>query len=208
MCTCLYPCIFLDNIIDINTNSEKGEAYFYSFHIRIMAPKKSDEEVLLDSRIIQNNLEYPKGVLRLMAVVVAFQPIFLSHSILHMSWYSIVNAALFLVVGAITAYFLQAAYMVMIDSEFWRRQRHFNELKNERNENALRTIRIQRAMGYSLFFLNIGFFVLDTFCLLCLFHQFAPELKYGLSSLLSSSLLLLVSEKNEESRQKRLRKHK
>lgn len=173
-----------------------------------MAPKKNDEDILLDSRITQNKLDYPKGILRIMAAVVAFQPIFLSHSTLHMSWYNIIFAAIFLIAGGLTAYFLQEAYAVMIESEFWRRQRYFNEVKNAQIEGALRGVRIQRAMGYSLFFLNTGFFILDSFCLLFFFHQLAPEVKYSLSTLLSSFLLLVVSKKNEESRQKRLRQHK
>lgn len=173
-----------------------------------MAPKQTDDDILLDSRIIQNAIEYPKGVLRIIAAVVAFQPIFLSHSSLQMSWYNIFNAVIFLVGGSVTAYFLQEAFIVMIESEFWSRQRHFKEVKNSKDEEALRTIRIQRSMGYSLFFLSSGFFVLDSFLLLCLLFQLTPQMKYALSTLISSSLLLLISKKNEESRQKRLRKHK
>lgn len=173
-----------------------------------MAPKQTDDDILLDSRITQNVIEYPKGVLRIIAAVVAFQPIFLTHSSLQMSWYNIVNAVIFLVGGSLTAYFLQQAYIVMIESEFWSRQRHFTEVKNQTDEISLRTIRILRSMGYSLFFINSGFFILDTFLLTCLFFQLSPEVKYAFSTLISSFLLLLVSKKNEESRQKRLRKHK
>lgn len=169
---------------------------------------RNEDDILLESRIHSNQLHYPKGILGVVAAVVAFQPVFISHSLLGMEWSVLPNPLLFIVVSILTAYMLQKAYVVMIESEFWGRQRHFTEVKDSQDERALRQIRLQRSMGYALFFLNTGFFLLDTLCLCCLFHQMDPRAKYIISPLLSSALLWMVTQKNEESRQKRLRLHK
>eukprot|EP00796_Vickermania_ingenoplastis_P000278 gene278-151_t len=173
-----------------------------------MAPKKqSEDDLLLESRIHSNQLQYPKGVLRYIAAAVAFQPIYFSHTLQLMEWTDKINIGIFAVVGILTAYMLHEAYVVMIASEFWGRQRHFTEVKDN-DERALKRIRLQRAMGYALFFINTVFFFLDSLLLTCFLHQMEPRAKHIISPLLSAALLWVIALKNEESRQKRLRQHR
>ncbi|EPY32123.1 hypothetical protein AGDE_06195 [Angomonas deanei] len=102
---------------------------------------------------------------------------------------------------------MRQAYVVMIASEFWSRQRHYTEV-GEKDERLLRRLRLQVALGYTLFFLNTIFFLVCTFLMCYMFRHSDPRANYILSPLLTSSLLWFISQKNEESRLRRLSSHK
>ncbi|KAG5509360.1 hypothetical protein JKF63_06670 [Porcisia hertigi] len=172
-----------------------------------MAQKQLNDERLLDARINANRLEYPEQSLILMALIASFQPVYFSHAINGFDWRHVPNLVLYFFITAFTTYMLRQAYVVMIHSEFWGRQRHFAEV-SDKNAKILRRLRLQVSVGYSLFFLNSIFFVLSTCLMAYIFRHSDPRASYILSPTLTAALLWLIAQKNEESRQRRMRIHK
>lgn len=172
-----------------------------------MAPRVKSDDQILDERINANRLEYPKQSLFLVALITAFEPVYFSHAINGLDWLRPANAVLYLLVTAFTTYMLSQAYTVMVESEFWGRQRHFAEV-SDKDAKQLRRLRLQVSMGYTLFFLNSVFFVACTCLMAYLFHSTDPRASYILSPTLTAALLWLIAQKNEESRQRRMRLHK
>ncbi|EPY31951.1 hypothetical protein STCU_03072 [Strigomonas culicis] len=169
--------------------------------------KQQKDEQLLEQHISANRLEYPKTFLVLVALIASFQPVFYSHAINDMSWTVPTNALLFVAVSLGTTYMLRQAYEVMVESEFWSRQPHFTEV-SDRDEIELRRLRLQVAMGYTLFLLNSVFFILCSVFMAYIFRRADPRASYILSPLMTASILWFVAMKNEESRQRRMRLHK
>lgn len=190
------------------TQFSKEKKYYREPIAEYTMSLRKEEESLLESRIQSNMLQYPTGILSVVALIVSFQPVFLCHTMLGMSWSTMPNPVLYVIVTLLSTWMMEKAYVLMVQSEFWGRQRHYTEVKSSEDEQLLRTIRLQCSMGYTFFFLNTGFFLLNTFCICCLFHQMDVRAKYFISPLLTSALLWLISQKNEETRQKRLRLHR
>ncbi|AIN96607.1 hypothetical protein LPMP_140250 [Leishmania panamensis] len=172
-----------------------------------MAPKRESDEALLDARINANRLEYPEQSLIFVALITSFQPVYFSHAINGFDWRHAPNLVLYLIITGFTTYMLRQAYVVMVQSEFWGRQRHFAEVSDEKSK-VLRRLRLQVAVGYSLFFLNSVFFVVSTCLMAYIFRHSDPRASYILSPTLTAALLWLIAQKNEESRQRRMRLHK
>lgn len=170
-------------------------------------PKKLTDDQILDACISANRLDYPKQSLILVAAIAAFQPVYYSHAVNGLDWTKPTNAGLYVVCSLFTSYMLSAAYIVMVESEFWGRQRHFQEV-SENYEKPLRRLRLQVAMGYTLFFINTVFFMVCTCLMSYIFRHTDPRASYLLSPTLTSALLWLIAQKNEESRQRRMRRHK
>lgn len=169
-------------------------------------PKKSDDAIL-EERIQANTLEFPKQVLFVVGLAVSFLPAYLSHAVNNLSWFNLLNLPLYAIVIAGTTYMMGNAYAVMVESEFWRRQRHYQEVKPE-DEDALRKLRLQAAMAYSLFFLNLLFVVVCTLFHLYIFRHTDSRASLILSPMLTAAGVWFVAQKNEESRKRRLTKHK
>ncbi|KAK7195994.1 hypothetical protein NESM_000532700 [Novymonas esmeraldas] len=172
-----------------------------------MSSKQQSDEALLDARINANRLEYPEQSLVLVALIASFQPLYFSHAINGLDWRQLSNLVLYVIITGCTTYMLRQAYAVMVQSEFWSRQRHFAEVSDERAK-VLRRLRLQVAVGYSLFFLNSVFFVVSTCLMAYIFRHTDPRASYILSPTLTAALLWLIAQKNEESRQRRMRLHK
>ncbi|KAL7700498.1 hypothetical protein N2W54_002216 [Lotmaria passim] len=172
-----------------------------------MAPKHQNDEALLDARINANRLEYPEQSLIFVALIASFQPVYFSHAINGLDWRRVPNMVLYIIITAFTTYMLRQAYAVMVQSEFWGRQRHFAEVSEDKAK-PLRRLRLQVAVGYTLFFLNGMFFVVSTCLMAYIFRHSDPRASYILSPTLTAALLWLIAQKNEESRQRRMRSHK
>lgn len=168
---------------------------------------KKRDDALLDARIDANKIDYPKQVLYVVGLVTSFLPAYLAHAVYDLPWTNPVNLPLFVIVLAATSFMLAQAYSVMIESEFWKRQRHYAEVKDE-DAKQLRKLRLQVALGYTLFFINGAFFVLCTLFQVYILRQADSRASFILSPTLTSAVLWLVAQKNEESRKRRMSAHK
>ena len=164
---------------------------------------KKDDDVLLDERIADNKIEYPQQLLLAVGFVVSFLPAYLAHAVYNVDWRHFSNIPAFIAVPSVTAFMLSRAYGVMIESEFWKRQPHYDETKGT-DVSLLRNLRLQVAIGYTMFLLNGLFFVLSTLCQAYVFRKNDPRFAFVISPLLASSLLWFVALKNEESRKRRM----
>ncbi|KAG8345231.1 hypothetical protein ERJ75_000743600 [Trypanosoma vivax] len=182
-----------------------GEGEAARSHAGVRISREDDR--LLDDRINANTLVYPKFALIVMSFITAFQSVYLSHAVNGLDWAIPSNAGLYVVVTLFTAYMLSQAYTVMVESEFWRRQRHYSEVPKT-EEKLLHKLRLQVAVGYSLFFINSVFSVLCTALHLYIFRHADPWASYTLSPTMTAALLWLVAQKNEESRRRRMTRHK
>ena len=169
--------------------------------------ERKKEDALLEERISANVVEYPKEFLIVVGGVTSILPAYLSHSVNDLDATRLVNLPIYLIALAATAYMLSQAYAVMVESEFWKRQKHYAEVP-ESDEKLLRKLRLQVALGYSLFLVNGLFFVMCTVFHLYLFRRTDPRASLLLSPTLTSAILWLISQKNEESRKRRLAAHK
>jgi hypothetical protein len=166
------------------------------------------ENALLEERISANVVDYPKDFLLGVGAITSLLPAYLSHSVNDLDVTQLVNIPIFAVALGATAVMLSRAYCVMIESEFWKRQKHFQEVASESDAKLLRKLRLQVALGYSLFLINGLFFIMCSVFHLYLFRRTDPRVSLLLSPTLTSSILWLVSQKNEESRKRRLALHK
>ncbi|AAZ12511.1 uncharacterized protein TEOVI_000357800 [Trypanosoma equiperdum] len=166
-----------------------------------------EDERMLDDRINANTLVYPKQALIIVAAIASFQPVYLSHAVNGLDWINPINAFLYLVIATFTAYMLSQAYTVMVESEFWRQQRHYSEV-SKGDEKLLHKYRLQVAVGYTLFFVNSVFSLLCTLLHVYILRHSDPRVSFMLSPTLTAALLWLVAQKNEESRQRRMARHK
>eukprot|EP00758_Cryptobia_borreli_P017061 Tbor_TRINITY_DN615_c0_g1::TRINITY_DN615_c0_g1_i1::g.1635::m.1635/K13251/SSR3; translocon-associated protein subunit gamma len=164
---------------------------------------KNDER-LLEERISSNKVEYPRSVLRGVGFVAAFLPAYFAHTVFYMEWSAISNIPLLIAVPVATTEMLTRAYMAMIETEFWKRQRHFSEGKGV-NESLLRKLRLQVAVGYTLFFINLIFLVLSSVFQIYILRNVDPRASFLLSSCLSAAFVWLLAQSNEESRKRRMR---
>lgn len=169
--------------------------------------QKKRDDALLDERINSNKIEYPKQVLYVVGLVTSFLPVYLSHAVFGLEWTRIANIPLYAVVIATTSYMLAQSYSIMVESEFWKRQPHYSEVKEE-DSKLLRKLRLQVAMGYTLFLINGLFFVLCTLFHVYIFRQADPRASLILSPTFTSAILWLIAQKNEESRKRRMAAHK
>ncbi len=165
------------------------------------------ENALLEERISANVVEYPKDFLVIVGAVTSILPAYLSHSVNDLDATRLVNLPIYIIALGATAVMLSRAYAVMIESEFWKRQKHYAEVA-EADEKLLRKLRLQVALGYSLFLVNGLFFLLCTVFHLYIFRRTDPRASLLLSPTLTSAILWLISQKNEESRKRRLAAHK
>ncbi|ESS65654.1 translocon-associated protein subunit gamma [Trypanosoma cruzi] len=165
------------------------------------------DDVLLDERINANTLMYSKKSLVAVALIAAFQPVYLSHAVNGLDWFSPANTFLYIAVMIFTVCMLTQAYITMVESEFWRRQRHYHEVR-ECDEKLLHKLRLQVAVGYTLFFINSVFSVFCTGLHMYIFRHSDPRASFILSPTLTAALLWLVAQKNEESRRRLMAQHK
>lgn len=165
------------------------------------------DEALLNERINANKIEFPKQVLYVVGLVTSFLPAYLAHAVFDLPWTRVANMPLYAIVLASTSYMLAQAYSVMIESEFWKRQRHYAEVKEE-DEKLLRKLRLQVALGYTLFLVNGLFFVICTLFHVYIFRHADPRASLILSPTFTAALLWLIAQKNEESRKRRMALHK
>ncbi|ORC86354.1 translocon-associated protein subunit gamma [Trypanosoma theileri] len=165
------------------------------------------DERLLEERISANTLVYPKHSLVAVAFIAAFQSVYLSHAFNGLDWSVPANLGLYVAVMLFTAYMLSQAYIVMVESEFWRRQRHYDEVPED-DKKLLHKLRLQVAVGYSLFFINSVFSVVCTTLHIYIFRHSDPRASFILSPTMTAALLWLIAQKNEETRRRRMARHK
>nr|CCC91556.1 unnamed protein product [Trypanosoma congolense IL3000] len=166
-----------------------------------------EDEKILEDRISANTLVYPKQALIIVALITAFQPVYLSHAVNGLDWAQPANSALYVIVALFTAYMLSQAYIVMVESEFWRQQRHYSEVAKG-DEKVLHKRRLQVAVGYTLFFVNSVFSTICTLMHVYMLRHSDPRVSFMLSPTMTAALLWLVAQKNEESRCRRMARHK
>jgi hypothetical protein len=165
------------------------------------------EDVLLAQQMAQNKLEFPRTPLYLVSVCTAFLPAYLSHAVFGLPWTSVANLPLYLIVIASTAYMLVQAYVTMVETEYWRRTKHWSEVK-EADEGLLRKLRLQTAIGYTFFLTNGLFFVLCTVLQAYVLRNHDSRASLIISPLLTAAGLWFLSQKNEETRKRRMKDHK
>ena len=161
-----------------------------------------NEEALLDARIENNKLEYPSRFLFFVGLCMAFAPAFLCHAVYHVSWTSVANMPLYIAVPLATAYMLGQAYSMMITSEFWKRQPHYSETRDE-DAKLLKKLRLTVAVGYSMFFINGVFIALSTLLQAYIFRHADPRASFMLSPTMAAAILWFIAQKNEETRKRR-----
>ena len=172
------------------------------------SPKKAasdPDDVLLEEKINENKVEYPQSTLLVVGLITSLLPAYFSHGVLDLSWTSLSNIPLLIIIPVLTANMLSQAYRVMIESEFWKRQRHYAERgQSLEDTKAIKSLRLQVAVGYSLFFINGIFFVLCTVLQGYVFLQMDVRASFFLSPTLTAAFLWFLAQKNEESRKRRV----
>lgn len=165
--------------------------------------KGKTEDRLLEERISANQVVYPRHVLLGVGCGTAFLPAYFAHAVFSLEWTSLINLPFFLIIPIVTGIMLARAYAPMIESEFWKRQKNY-EVKGV-DESLLKQLYLQVAFGYTVFFCNAGFLLLSTILQGYIFRKVDPRASYFLASTLSSAFMWLLAQKNEESRQRRIR---
>ena len=162
------------------------------------------DDVLLEARIEGFKIDYPKQLLLAFGGVSAFLPCYMAHAFFAVDWASLVNLVLFAVVILGTGHFLSQAYIVMVETEFLKRQRHYNETKSEKDAAVLRQLRLNVALAYSIFFINAIFVVVSSVLQGYILHQLDARLSLLVAPILTAFSLLVLAKKNEEARQRKV----
>lgn len=173
-----------------------------------MSKFSKEDESLLKSRIHSNEIHYSRAQVVIYALLMGSQSIHFGIATRRFTWQALpVVAQVILAVAALmTAYILFRAYVVMVETAFWRRQKHFEEVKSD-DSAKLRAARTDRAVYYSLFCINL-FFSLGNIVGLVVLHQLEATARHIIVPLLVAAFVWLVVVKNEESRKKKLRRGK
>eukprot|EP00742_Colponemidia_sp_Colp-10_P022562 GILJ01026690.1.p1 GENE.GILJ01026690.1~~GILJ01026690.1.p1 ORF type:complete len:178 (+),score=34.23 GILJ01026690.1:50-583(+) len=165
--------------------------------------KTATENRLLEERIPANQVVYSRQVLLGVGCGTAFLPAYLAHSVKSLEWTSLVNLPFFLIVPIITGIMLARAYASMIESEFWKRQKNY-EVKGV-DESLLRKLYLQVAFGYTVFFVNLFFLIVSTLLQAYILRNIDARAGYFIASTIAAASVWLLAQKNEESRQRRIR---
>lgn len=193
-------------IISASTRTEIERVFQPRLHHNIMSKKNTKvttEDSLLEERINANQIVYSRQVLLGVGCGTAFLPAYLGHAVYSLEWTSLINIPFFLAVPIVTGIMLSKAYAPMIESEFWKRQKNY-EVKGV-DDSLLKQLYLQVAFGYTVFFCNAGFLLISTILQAYIFRNIDPRAAYFLASTLSSAFMWLLAQKNEESRQRRVR---
>lgn len=165
--------------------------------------KKDNDDVLLERLSESNKIHLPRNLLLFVGLVTAFLPAYLAHSIYYLDWTHVFHVPLYIGVCCGTAYLLAHAYDQFAQTEFLKRQKHYQEVKADNDQKLLKDLRLQVAMGYAMFFVNGTFFVVCTLLQTYFFRNTNPYASFILSPLLAGGLLWLWAEKNLDLRKKR-----
>uniref|UniRef100_A0A7S1KX91 Translocon-associated protein subunit gamma n=1 Tax=Neobodo designis TaxID=312471 RepID=A0A7S1KX91_NEODS len=162
------------------------------------------DDVLLEARIEGFKIEYPRNLLLAFGLVSAFLPVYMAHAFFAVDWASLVNLVLFLITIGTAGNLLSQAYSVMVETEFLKRQRHYNETKSEKDAAVLRQLRLNVALAYSIFFVNALFVVVSSVLQGYILHQLDARLSLLVAPNLTAFALLVLAKKNEEARQRKI----
>jgi hypothetical protein len=169
---------------------------------RATSKGKSADDILLEKRIEAHRVSYPQNLLLAVGGLASFFPVYVGHALFDMLWTSLLNIPVFLVVMAATAAMLSKAYGAMAKTEFLKRQRHYDETKSEADASALRDLRLQAALAYTMFFVNVVFVgavaLLQTYVL----RATDARISYASSSLVGAAIVWFITQKNEESKRR------
>jgi len=176
------------------------------------SPKRSNskgrvqdaDEAILSARIESHKIEYPKQVLLGVGLATAFLPAYLAHAFFALNWAAVVNIPLFAIVMGATAVLLSQAYSVMFETEFLKRQRHYIETKTDKDEKILRQLRLQVALFYAIFFVNVLFFIFNTLVQGYVLRKYDARVGLVVSPIAVSFILGFIAKKNEEARKRRV----
>ena len=166
--------------------------------------QQQEENALLQQQIDSNKINTPRSTLLLVGAVTAFLPAYLAHSVYYIEVTYVFHLPLFLGVIAVTAYLLAHAYDQLTNSEYLKRTKHYDEVKNEADKKLLKDLRLQSSMGYAMFLVNAIFFAGTTLFQTYIFRQSNPYASFVLSPLLVASFLYILGEKSMDIRRKKL----
>jgi hypothetical protein len=166
--------------------------------------KKDKDDVLLEARIEGFKIEYPKQLLFAFGLVSAFLPCYMAHAFFALDWASLINLPLFLITIGATGHLLSQAYSVMVETEFLKRQRHYNETKSEKDAAVLRQLRLNVALAYAIFFVNTAFVIVSSVMQGYILHQLDARVSLVVAPTLTASGLWMLAQKNEEARQRKV----
>ena len=167
-------------------------------------PRVDADEAILAARIESHKIEYPKQLLLGVGVVASFLPAYLAHAFLNLSWLSLFNLPFFLISMGLTGHFLSLAYGVTFETEFLKRLRHYSETKSDSDEKNLRQLRLQVALAYAIFFVNVGFFVLSTVLQGYVLRKYDARVGLIVAPTLSAAFLHYIAIKSEEARKRKI----
>jgi hypothetical protein len=165
--------------------------------------KQNEDEKLLDERLRAFEIETPTNILLLVGLVTSFLPAYLAHAVYYLSWTYVFHLPMFLVVCGGTAFLLSHAYKQMTHSNYQKKTKHFEELKNQSDNTLLKSLRLQEAMAQAMFNTNLLFVVLCTLLQVYIFRQQNPYMSYILSPLLAGAVAWILAEKSLELRKRK-----
>lgn len=165
---------------------------------RTSSKGKSEDDILLEKRIEAHRVSYPQNLLLAVGGLAAFFPVLVAHTIFDMLWTSVLNIPVFLAVAAATAAMLSKAYASMAKTEFLKRQRHYEETKNDQDASLLRQLRLQAALAYTMFFVNALFVAIAALLQCYVLRTTDSRVAYACSSVLSAAVVWFLTQKNED----------
>jgi uncharacterized protein YqhQ len=161
------------------------------------------DDVLLEASIEGHKVEYPRSLLLAVGLVAGFLPCYVAHAFFHLDWLSLVNLPLFAIVIGVTGHLLSRAYGLMFESDFRKRQRHYQETKTEHDAILLRQLRLQVALAHSIFFVNAVFVAVSTLLQAYILRHFDARVALIVAPLLAASGLWYLAQWNEDTRKRR-----
>jgi len=162
------------------------------------------DELLLNTRIEEHKIEYPRQVLLVVGLVTAFLPAYMAHAFYALTWTSLLNLPVYLAVMGATGYMLSEAYAVAFECEFLKRQRHYKETKTDRDEKVLRQLRLQVALAYAIFLVNLFFVVGNTVAQGYIFMRYDARVGLIVGPTVTAAGLWFVAIKEEAARKRKI----
>jgi hypothetical protein len=166
----------------------------------------AEDNALLQKQIDANKINTPRSTLLGVGLVTAFLPAYLAHSIYYIELTNVYNLPLFAAVIGLTGYLLAHSYDQLTHAEFLKRVKHYQEVRDE-DTKLLKDLRLQTALGYSMFLINVIFFVGCTAFQTYLFRQTNPYFSFVLSPLLIAAFVWILAEKSMDLRKQKMGVH-
>jgi hypothetical protein len=158
---------------------------------------QQSDDALLDSRIKSYKIDKPPLSLFTIGFVASFIPAYVFHAIQNLPWDDVMNLPLFVVIPFATAFMLSRAYSEMYETEFLKRHRHYEETRSAEDGDILKSLRLQCALGWTVFFCNALFIALSVFLQLYIFRNLDTRISFIVSPLLAAGVTMFIAIKNE-----------